>query len=370
MFRAPPSVQTGRVKASAPTLCSALPLPEGGVPDWVHLLPAGEARTVDGRGPYRVGDAAALMQASMAGGKLVLDENHATDLAAPRGESAPARGWIVELQSRDDGIWGKVEWTEAGRAVVPGYRGISPAIAHLADGTVTAIVRASLVNAPNLVGLHALHHQEQSMDFRKLLLEALGLDGEVDDAAIAAALKTWKEKAAPEQGAVDKAAAVALNAALAPIASVIGLQADADAAAVLAGVRQLKTGDAGEVVALQTQIATLTTSLNAVEQDRKRDKAVAYVDGAIAAGRVGVKPKRDKYIALHMRDAAECEDLVGAMPILSTGATLVREVPTDPASNPVLLAQQASAHQKKLAADGVTIDFATAVRAVQEGKAA
>ena len=140
-------------------LCSAIELPSGTVPDWLHLLPVGEISTNDGRGPYRAPDASALIASSLVGGKLCLDENHATDLLAPKGGSAPARGWIVELQSRDDGIWGRVEWTPAGRRLMEAgeYRGVSPVIAHRRDGTVTAILRASLTNTPNLRGLTSLH---------------------------------------------------------------------------------------------------------------------------------------------------------------------------------------------------------------------
>lgn len=367
MFCLPPHPHNGVMTGTAIALCAALNIdqPEGQVPEWVHLLPAGEVRTFDGRGPFRVTDAEAIMSRSMQGGKLVLDENHSTDLAAPRGESAPARGWIVELQSRADGIWGRVEWTPEGRNVVPGYRGISPAIAHLGDGTVTAVVRASLVNAPNLVGLVALHQKETvRMDFHKLLLEVLGLDSAADDAAIATAIEKFKAA----QPAVPEEAAVALNA-MTSIATMLGLDGKAGPQAVLAGVKQLKAGGDDEVTSLQSQVATLTVSLNQVEDDRKRDKAVAYVDGAIAAGRVGLRPARDEYISMHMENPARAEKLVSAMPILAPGkTTLHAEVKTGGADNPTLLAQKAKAYRTRLAATGVHIDFATAVRDVHEGK--
>ncbi|WP_375292316.1 phage protease [Sphingomonas melonis] len=141
-------------------LCSAVPLPaDTNVPDWIHLLPAGEIRTADGRGPYRVTNVQALMAASLAFGKLPLDENHAIDLAAPQGGSSPARGWIVDLQQRSDGLWGRVEWTPAGRMMMAdrAYRGVSPAIQHMQDGTITAVLRASLTNNPNFTGLVSLH---------------------------------------------------------------------------------------------------------------------------------------------------------------------------------------------------------------------
>ena len=119
MFSAPATGHHALVTQAAIVLCSEQPLAGDGVPEWVHLLPAGEVRTQDGRGPYRAADVAALMAASLPeGGKLVLDENHSTDLAAPKGASAPAMGWIVELQARSDGIWGRVDWTGAGRRLV------------------------------------------------------------------------------------------------------------------------------------------------------------------------------------------------------------------------------------------------------------
>lgn len=137
-------------------------LPSGTVPDWIHVLPAGEICTKDGRGPYTLPDAAQLIARSMAAGKLAIDENHSTDLAAPQGQPSPARGWIVELQQRADGIWARVEWTNTGRQIMASkeYRGVSPVIAHDSDNVVRALRRASLTNAPNLEGLSTLHSRE------------------------------------------------------------------------------------------------------------------------------------------------------------------------------------------------------------------
>lgn len=354
------------MKGISTALCAAITIDAGSeAPEWLHLLPAGEARTHDGRGPYRIPDAAALMASSMAAGKLALDENHATDLAAPKGLSAPARGWIVEMQNRSDGIWGRVEWTAQGRDLVAGYRGVSPVIAHTKDGTVTGILRASLTNTPNLAGLQSLHSEEHTMDFRTMLIGLLGLDGEADDAAIAAAVDAMKKKEP-----VDVPAA--LQSALAPIAAAAGVPETADAAAVLVGVQRLKAGGDDRVVSLQAEVATVTLALNAVQEGRARDAAVAFVDGAILAGRVGVKPVRDEYIAMHMKDPARALKLVNAMPVVQPGATVIGVVNTTDGTltSPTLLAQKAGAYQAKLASGGVTISFAAAVRDVSEGKAA
>jgi phage I-like protein len=93
------------------------------------------------------------------GGRLPIDENHATDLGGRLGMPAPARGWITALQARGDGLWGKVEWTDEGRRLIASkaYVGLSPAILHTASGEVLKVLRASLTNAPNLQGLTTLH---------------------------------------------------------------------------------------------------------------------------------------------------------------------------------------------------------------------
>ena len=150
---------------------TSLPDVTDGAPDWVHLLPAGTFRGTDGRGPYRVADADGLIAHSMqvTGGRLPIDENHATDHAQVSGGSAPAMGWIVEMQSRGDGIWGRVDWTRAGRALVGdrAYRGISPAF-RAPGGRVSTIERASLTNLPNFSQLTQLHNQEQRMDLAEI----------------------------------------------------------------------------------------------------------------------------------------------------------------------------------------------------------
>lgn len=313
-------------------LCAALDLAnadgDSQVPEWIHLLPAGEIRTGDNRGPFFVRNVHALMQRSLtAGDRLVIDENHATDLAAPRGEPAPARGWIVELQARQDGVWGKVDWTAAGRRLLAGkaYRGISPVIEHLADKSVIAIRRASLVNKPNLKGLTALH-QERSMDLLAKLLAALNLSTATSEDALVAAVTSLHQQTAE--------ATVALQAQLTPIAEAVGLAKDADATAVATAVTALmaagKAKDGETVTALMAQIGELSGEVTALRETSARDKATAFVEGAIKARKVGVAPLREHYIAMHMEDPARVEKEIGAFVSLnSTHTGLVPEPAKD-----------------------------------------
>lgn len=281
---------TSTIAPNAVALCSAVPLAaDGTAPEWVHLLPAGTIRTNDARGPYTVASMSALAAGLKDGDRLPIDECHAIDRAAPMGLPAPARGWIVELQARDDGLWGRVEWTDEGQRLMEGkaYRGLSPAILHDKAKNVLAVLRASLINTPNLVGLTALHSEDNTMDWKAKLIELLGLDGNADDAAIETAL----------HGKMDGAKALCSE-------DVLALPA---------------------VIALQSQVADLTTQLNTVTDAQSRGGAETFVDAAIAAGRVGLKPVRDEYIALHMKDSAQAEKLIGAMPVLK-GSTITGDL--------------------------------------------
>lgn len=138
-------------------LMQAMPLDlptDAGIPECVHLLPGGgTVHTDDRRGPYYVTSLQAIIAAASSV-KLPIDENHSIDFAGPRGEPSPARGHIVELQARDDGLWGRVEWNASGRSLMEekAYLGISPVITHDPAKNITGVLRASLTNRPNLRG--------------------------------------------------------------------------------------------------------------------------------------------------------------------------------------------------------------------------
>ena len=291
---------------------AAIDLPEGAdVPEWVHLLPAaqGEIQTYDARGPYRLADISAVIAASMQTERgMPIDENHATDTAMMNGAGAPARGWIKELQARADGLWGRVEWTKAGRELLAdrAYRGISPVFNHLADNTITRVLRASLTNKPNLKGLVALN-EESAMNLAAIA-KALGLGDDATEEAIIAAIGKLKDK--PDD-------MPALQSALAEIGTVLGVEGG-NPAAVVAAAKAAKSGDTA-ITALQSELTKVTGQLTALQSEGAKSKAIAFVDGAIAQGRVGVKVLRDHYVAMHCEDPARVEKEIGALPAL--GAT-------------------------------------------------
>ena len=282
-------------------------------PEWVHLVPAGTFRGADGRGPFTLTDPVKVIATSLAavaGSVLPIDYDHAIDLAAPSGGKAPAAAWIEELQSRDDGIWGRVKWTPAGAAAVEAgeYRFLSPALVtpQKGGGPITAVLRAALTNNPNLHGLKALHMNGAEMDETQLaqLREALGLGADADIAAILATIKALKD------GATNP---------MAKVADALGLKADASADAIIVALHAAKTPDPAQYIPAPQVVA-----LNAQVQELMAEKRDREISEAVKAGKLPPALK-DWGVNLHKSDPAAFRKYVETVPAI---------VGSDPAGPP------------------------------------
>ncbi|MGR3433500.1 MAG: phage protease [Shimia sp.] len=165
----------------------------------IMLLPAGpRVEGVDGRA-WQLTDPQRLVNAfNRAGRPIPIDTEHATHLRGARGEEAPARGWVTSLAVVDGAIWGQVEWTEAGRAMVANreYRFVSPVFTHdKASGRIERLRSVGLTNLPNL-HMEALNRaadpdtKENAMG--PDLTKALGLAEGADEAQAVAAIEKLK----------------------------------------------------------------------------------------------------------------------------------------------------------------------------------
>lgn len=159
---------------------------DGTVPSRIQILPAGKKiRGVDGR-KWTLSDPAALC-AKMNSSELVtvkngcvIDENHSTDLAAPKGGTSPAFGWFRNFTLEADGsIWADVEWNARGQKAVSEkeYKYISPVFTRDKDGNITEILRAALTNNPNLdnPALNSSQETAEEKYMEKEICAALGL---------------------------------------------------------------------------------------------------------------------------------------------------------------------------------------------------
>ncbi|WP_215762849.1 phage protease [Acetobacter sp. P1H12_c] len=273
-------------------------------PEWIHLTPAGTFGGKDGRGPFTLKDPADVITRSMdmARGKIVVDINHSTHVAAARGERSDAVGWVTELNARKDGIWGRVEWNGTGRQLMAdhAYRGISPAIGSRPDGTVEWIEAVSLTNRPNL-GVADLHSQNQEtrMDLAQLR-RTLGLSETATEDDINAAIARGK-------------AAVTLHAT---VAKAVGLDANADDAAVLAAVEArgavVSTHAQTEIASLQGQLTAQKKAFDTLQAQLAKTSAESWVKDLKRRKVVSDKAEA-RLVTLHMQDAASAEDLADSL---------------------------------------------------------
>ena len=139
----------------------------------------------------------------MAYPKLPFDIEHSTELKGPKGDEAPAYGWIDGYRVSDGVVEAHVEWTDDGVAQLRGkkYLYYSPAFRFTADGQVTRLSSAALTNKPNL-DLPALNSEENTMTVPVQIVTVLGLaaTATADDA-----VKAIQQIKTAEQVALNRA---------------------------------------------------------------------------------------------------------------------------------------------------------------------
>lgn len=143
----------------------------------------------------------------------------------------------------------------------------------------------------------------------RVLGRSCGLPDDATEEQVLAAIGELKKPSADS---------TALQSSLAEIGVALGVTS-AKPEDILAAAKGGKGTDAA-VIALQSELASVTTELNTLKADGAKARATTFVDGAIKEGRVGVKPLRDHYIEMHMQDAGRVEKEIGAMPVLNGGA--------------------------------------------------
>lgn len=306
-----------------------------GVPDWVHLMPLGNIVGRDGR-RWKLPDPAAVVAASRAIGQdLVIDYEHQTDNAPNNGRPAPAAGWIKELAVRADGIWGRVEWTEAAASHLQAreYRYLSPTFAFDRNtGEVKVLMRAALTNVPDLhlTALARQSDEESRMEeLLKKLLAALGLADGCDEKTALARVDDLVKGAD---------AAKAAETVLATTRTALGLAADADGKTIetaIAAAREKKTDVDPNAFVPRSDFERVATALASIQKGMATDKATAAVDQALAEGKFN-PAGREHYIRQATANLDEFLALCKVTPAtLKPGATLSTDKPKagDPLSD-------------------------------------
>lgn len=355
------------------TALTVVPIPanDGGAPDWLRLVPKGEFRAADGRGPWRYRDAGAVIRESFARHpRIHVDVNHSTITLGSQGGEAPAIGYVAEMEEREDGIWGRIDWTRLGREKMGDrqYWGLSPVIlSNKETGDITAIAHVAVTNNPAVPDLVALQKTETAMTFLEKLAKLLGLGAEATEAAVETALQAVLKDA-------ESADDASLQEALTRIGAALGVDNAESADALVAAATKLSAGGSittEAMTALQTKVDALSSEVTKLTGDNKALRTEAYFESLAAQGIVVPSAKREKYIALHMADPegfkANIEPLFQKVPLTHTG----KVPPASPdMASPTQLADQISALVAKKAAEGIAIDAATALQMIQKETAA
>jgi phage I-like protein len=329
---------------------------DGGKPGgWIILLPNGRFSGRDGRGPYSVNNAThmavVVTETKKRAGitELVIDYDHQSMFSAVPGVGglAPAAGWIKEYEVRDDGLYGRVEWTEkAAQAIRAGeYRYISPVYHHTKTGEVIRLISAGLTNTPNLdlaaVAARANpNQQEENMD--KIAL-ALGLAQGAGEDDILAAINTAMTSVAALAvlAGLDKAAKVvdivpavsAMRAGIDKVAVASGLKAGAKADDIVTAVQTAASGkgDVTQFVPI-AQVTALQTEFNSLKASIDDGKAETAVNKAIEDGKL-TPALKEWGLDLYRLDSAKFASFVGASPVLTATQRATAAAPNkgDPA---------------------------------------
>lgn len=184
------------------------------IPKRVKIVPSGSTvKGRDGREWKNPDPKLLALNSNTRLAALVIDENHSTDLSAPKGGPSPAFGWMRNLCADETGeIWADVEWTELGLNALSKkeYRFISPVFLHNKEGEIACIVRAALTNSPNLnlpaLNSEQLENMNTEVSMKKELLAALGLPETATEAEALAMVKSLNAAKTAATPQTDKSA--------------------------------------------------------------------------------------------------------------------------------------------------------------------
>lgn len=295
-------------------------------PEWIKILPAGKVVTRDGRS-YSFNPETLAARFNKDGIDIPVDLDHGIS----KNDKPAAVGWVKEMRAEPDGLYGRVEWLETGKEVLASKsrRYVSPTFHHTKSGEAIWLHSVALVAAPALA-MPALAHVDPASPTKespmKSIAKALGLAEEADEAACLSALSEMKA------GTVDK---------------------------------KVHDETLAKLEATSTELSDLKAGI------RKRD-VDALLEGALADKKI-VPAQRDHYASLCATDEG-LEQVKGLLAATAKGLAPSglddKDLPdTSGNDDPAELAAKAGAYQAELAAKGITIDIAAAVNHVKGGAA-
>jgi len=267
------------------------------VPEVIRLLPLGEVALADQRRPFQVtlGSLAQIMASwRRRGHDVVIDYEH----QSLSGQEAPAAGWIKELWTAADGLYGRVVWTDKARAYLEQreYRYFSPVVQLNEEREVVDLLHVALTNCPAISQLPPLVMRRQ----RGMPAEEEGKGGNGGPAQVTTRTQQRREgehgtggamierlrtifgleEAAGESEIVAKAIDLMRHRqeenweALTEIGAALGLEPEATGVEV---IRRAKT--------LQQEVLALRQEVERLEEENREERAAALIQEALVRGK-------------------------------------------------------------------------------------
>ena len=160
------------------------------IPDWIYIMPFGKYKHPAGEFEITQEIASKIIKNFENDARdIPVDYEHQTINTENNGQPAPAMGWIKEMELRDDGIWGRVEWTGDGKEFIAKreYRYTSPVyVPHYRDAKtgedigakITSVALTNTPFFPDQVPIVNKETQNQEVIMEKLiaLAEKLGIE--------------------------------------------------------------------------------------------------------------------------------------------------------------------------------------------------
>lgn len=268
---------------------------------WIQMFPAGAWVGHDGRGPYHITDAEAVIAASKrAKTDLVIDRDH--EKFNPNKKHITAAGWIKDFAVRDGEIWAYVEWTKNASYQLKNkeYRYFSPEFTHDGNGHILKIMGGSLTNTPNFE-LEAVASMQNDIPFKK---ENHAMDDHMKKLALLLGLADTATADDVVTAAQKNADALAdATSKVATLEAQVATAAQKLEAASFDATRYVPVDDY-KVVCAQLEEQTLAS---------QKSKVDGLIDSAVKAGKIA-PASRDHYHAMASQDFDACAALLKVSP--------------------------------------------------------
>lgn len=343
---------------------------DGSAPEWVELAQIGvwlgNPQRPEVITPRHLESALSNFERHQAAANndVCIDYHHQTSLAKMNpGPSAPAAGWVQEMELRNGGrsLWGKVDWTDRAEDLIENgeYRYLSPVLAFEAPDRVSGAPQhmqlqcAALTNTPFMTSLAALNEDRIDNDtdtnggmdaageraregiftggedmtiLEKLaelrdqdpaeVADALGLEAgaDADDDDVLEALSGLPDELNELKGELEEQQPVSE-----PVANALDLDADTDQRGVLTAIGRMQMESDMSPVAnaldlgADADVDDMVEAIEALTSQHQENEAQNLVENAVEAGKVS-PAKKDFLLRLAQTDMEAAREVINSMP--------------------------------------------------------